>query len=252
MGLFSASKRKVDQNLQNTETPVVSVPYSARYEKSVVSEAFKILRTNLQFTIKLTEPRIIVVTSPSQGEGKTTIASNLGVTFAANNFKTLLIDADLRIPNLHRQFGLSNADGLSNCLNGDCDLDQCIVPTQVENLSLLPSGPIPPNSSELLSSEAMLRMVDELKKRYQLIIIDSPPVNIVADTPIVSSLADGVLMVVSAGSTRRKDLTKALDALEYANIIGFVMNVTQRGTENYYYRPYYNRYYNRYYTQKEA
>ena len=218
MGLFTASKRKVAQDLQNAEAPVVSVPYSARYEKSVVSEAFKILRTNLQFTIKLNETRIIVVSSPSQGEGKTTIASNLGVTFAANNFKTLLLDADLRIPNLHRQFSLSNADGLSNCLNGDCNLDDCILPTQVENLSLLPSGPIPPNSSELLSSEAMLDIIEELKKRYQLIIIDSPPINIVADTPIVCSLADGVLMVVSAGSTRRKDLTKALDALEYANI----------------------------------
>jgi protein-tyrosine kinase len=252
MDLFSAFKRKNDIDLSATPAPEVSLPYVARYEKSVVSEAFKILRTNLQFTIKLNEPRIIVVTSPSQGEGKTTIASNLGVTFAATKFKTLLVDADMRIPNLHLQFSLSNADGLSNCLNGDCKLDECIQTTQVENLSLLPSGPIPPNSSELLTSQAMLEMAEELKKRYQLIIVDSPPVNIVADTPIISSLADGVLIVVSAGSTRRKDLSKALDALEYANIIGFIMNVTKRGTENYYYRPYYNRYYNRYYTRQEA
>lgn len=252
MALFSASKRKVKKGLKDSEAPAVSIPYSARYEKSVVSEAFKILRTNLLFTIKLNEPRVIVVTSPNQGEGKTTIASNLGVTFAANKLKTLLVDADMRIPNLHRQFGMSNADGLSNCLNGDCDLDRCIVPTQIENLSLLPSGPIPPNSSELLTSEAMLNLVSELKNRFQLVIIDSPPVNIVADTPIVSSQADGTLIVVSAGSTRRKDLSKALDALEYAPVIGFVMNVMQRGTENYYYRPYYHRYYNRYYTQQEA
>jgi protein-tyrosine kinase len=248
MGLWNRSKKEVlpTTTLNLKDESDVSLPYTARYDKSVVAEAFKILRTNLQFTIKFNEPRVILISSPSQGEGKTTIASNLGVTFAYNNYKTLLLDADMRIPNLHRQFNMDNSDGLSNCLNGDCDLDSVIQKTPVENLDLLASGPIPPNSSELLASEGMLKMMEVLKKHYQIIIIDSPPVNIVADASIVSSLVDGVLMIISAGSTRRKDLSRALSTLDHAHIAGLVLNVGHRGNQGNYYRTYYNRYYNRY------
>ncbi len=244
MKLFNPSsvfKKKPDKKKSEINGAQLA-PYAAKYEKSAVAEAFKILRTNLQFSIKFNEPRVIVITSPNQMEGKTTVASNLGVTFAAANYNTLVLDADMRIPNLHRQFGMENKEGLSNCLNGDCDLERAIQTTPIDNLSLMGSGPIPFNSSELLSSDRMIKLLEELKSRYQLIIIDSPPVNVVADTPIVSTLSDGLLVVISMGNTRRRDLKKTLHALDYCNILGFVLNVTRRGNESYY-QYYSSRYY---------
>ncbi len=235
--------KKKPAKTNHAPPPGQVLPYAAKYEKSVAAESFKILRTNLHFAIKFDQPRAILVTSPSQMEGKTTVSSNLAVAFAASNYKVLLIDCDMRIPNLHRQFGMDNTQGLSLCLNGDLPLDQAIQPTSIANLHLLSSGPIPPNSSELLGSEKMIQLLDELKKRFPVIIIDSPPVNIVADTPIVSSLTDGVLLVVSAGNTTRRDLRKAMQSLEYCPVLGFILNVIRKGSEGYYYQSYYNRYY---------
>ncbi len=170
--------------------------------RSGFSEAYRSLRTALQFSTESGIPITLVVTSTMPGEGKTTTAKVLARNFALLGKRVLLIDADLRNPSLHRAFDLDNSMGLSNCLSGAAKPGQCIHRIEAAGLSVLPSGPLPPNPAELLAGPRMVSLLAQASERYDQIIIDAPPVLGLADAPILGNLAKGTLLVVESGRTR--------------------------------------------------
>ena len=194
--------------------------------KSPISEAYRTLRTNIQFS-SFDEPiRVVMVASANPGEGKSTTASNLAVTYAQEGKRVLLIDGDMRKPSVYQVFSVSNRVGLSTVVSGQCRWQDAIQETMIDSLSVLPSGPIPPNPSELLSSQSMKNTLEELKAAYDIIIFDTPPVLAVTDSLIISSLCQGVLLVVQAGKVKSDMVRKAKANLEHvhARILGVVLN----------------------------
>jgi non-specific protein-tyrosine kinase len=216
--------------------------------RSPAAEAYRVLRTNLQFSSLDTPLRAIVVTSPGPGEGKSTTAANLALVMAQAGNSVLLLDADLRRPNVHRLFQLPNSTGLTTALlNIGHDLDSSIQKTPNPKLHALTTGPIPPNPAELLSSSRMQELIKQLQEQYDVLVIDSPPVLAVADATIISKQVDGLLMVLSAGETRADMLARAMEQLDSVNVrpLGVVLNrLTERkgGTYYYYYYQYTSRY----------
>lgn len=194
--------------------------------KSPVSEAYRTLRTNIQFSNLDNPPRSILVTSAGPGEGKSTTAANLAIAFAQMGTKTVLLDTDFRRPILHSVFGTEKEPGVTNHLAGGVSLQGIIRKTPVENLDLIACGVIPPNPSELLVSDKMREFVAELQKSYQMILFDTPPVIAVTDAVVLSLLLDGVVLVASAGQTSRQGLARAKTLLENVNaeVMGAVLN----------------------------
>lgn len=213
--------------------------------KSRAAEAFRTLRTNIQFSSVDGNYKTIVVTSTSPGEGKSTVISNLAMTMAQSGKKTLLIDCDLRKPTVHKKLGIPNQNGLTSVLSGDKTLQETLFPTTVPNLHVLTSGPIPPNPSELLGSKKMRSFIKELEQVFDVILLDSPPVVAVTDAQVLSTLCQGVILVASYGSTQKVGLVRAKDLLKKveANILGVVINKVHEKTDHYYYGKYYNSYY---------
>ncbi|WP_136621044.1 MULTISPECIES: GumC family protein [Mesorhizobium] len=198
-------------------------------QKSGLSEAYRSLRTSLQFSGAEGAPRSLLVTSSEPSEGKSTTSFKLGQDFAALGARVLLVDGDLRKPNLHRLFGLDNAIGLSNLLTNTVrkdDLAGIFRPTKYPNVTVLTSGTIPPNPADLLSSPKMALILTNLGKRFDLVIIDAPPVVGLSDAPILSRLAEGTLMVVSTNQVTRKSAKTAVKRLRAAgaNVIGAAMS----------------------------
>ena len=183
--------------------------------------------------------KTLVVTSSGPGEGKSTTSANLAVFFANSGKKVLLVDADLRKPSVALTFHLPNINGLTNLLGSkEKNIQECVVETMIDNLWVMTSGPKPPNPSELLNSNRMMDIIVELKKQYDLIIFDMPPVASVTDAQILSAKTDGVVLVVRERKTIKKDLLKAkkLLAIAKANILGIVYNGVKKSSEyNYYY-----------------
>ena len=193
-------------------------------------ESYKALRTNVMFALPAKEDiknRKIIFTSACPGEGKTTTTANLAVALSETEKSVLLIDADLRKPTVHRYFSIESRMGLSNILSGMNDLEECIQKIEgMPNLSVIPAGSLPPNPSELLGSSAMENMLKELETRYDYIVIDTPPVNIVTDALSLVGMVDGVAFVISPGRSTYPEVSKAIETLKFANanIIGAVMN----------------------------
>lgn len=216
---------------------------------SRVSEEYRTLRTNIQYA-KADDPiRTLVFTSAGPSEGKSTVSGNVAVTFAQAGRRTLIIDADMRRPSVHATFGLQNNVGLVDLLTGDEDnelLQRACQKTSVENLFALPSGPIPPNPSELLASKRMGRLLQAVTGAFDLVILDAPPVLSVTDAQIVASRADATILVAPFGIAQKAMVAEAKDLLTKvdANIIGVVMNrvpETERHTRyGYYYDAYYS------------
>jgi capsular exopolysaccharide synthesis family protein len=194
--------------------------------RSPISEAYRTLRTNITFSAVDQEIKKILVTSSQQGEGKSTTIANLAVAYAMENKKVLLIDADLRKPSLHQFFLKSNRRGLTNILVNQAKIAEAIVETDVANLSLLPSGPIPPNPSELLASKKMRGLLEDLETEFDLILVDSPPALALTDAQILSTMCDGVLLVVKHGKAKQQIVKKTLLNLEHvkAKVLGVVIN----------------------------
>lgn len=194
--------------------------------RSPLSETYRALRTNTQYSNAGSQPRTICVTSSIPAEGKTISAANLAITYAQEGKKTLLIDADLRNPVLHKVFGTSNSAGLSQLLLQSNPIDAFITPTYIENLYLLPSGHPPKNPAELLSSERMDELLKIVLEEYHIIIIDTAPVLLVTDAQIMAAKCDGVLFVIGAGKVKHDEAIKAKGLLEHvqANILGVVLN----------------------------
>lgn len=210
--------------------------------RSPLSEAYRVLRTNIQFS-SLDKPlQSLLITSANPGEGKTTTSVNLGVVLAQAGKKVILVDADLRRPSLHRFFGLTNSFGLTNMLlAAESDGQELLQATKVEGLSLLSSGPLPPNPSELLGSPRMVKAIEYLKSKGDTLIIDSPPVTSVTDPAVLATHTDGVVLVVDAGRTRAQMLERTMDLLTRAraNVIGAVLNKLVASGSGYYYHYYY-------------
>lgn len=209
------------------------------------SEAFKITRTNVEFS-SIDQPlRSLIVTSSNQAEGKTGVIANLAITYAQIGRRVLLIDADLRRPAVHRMFGLSNRRGLTNTLLGGGSAVDFIQPTLTENLYILTSGPIPPNPAEMLMSESMNKLLAEVKPEFDLILIDCPPIGAVTDAAIMATKADGVLFVVRTGKVDKHQLQRSAALLKQvkARVLGYVLNGISRQSEDAYYYYYQQAYY---------
>jgi len=203
--------------------------------KSPISEAYRTLRTNIQFS-SLDKPlRSIAVTSSGPGEGKTTTTINLAITMAQSGSKVLLIDGDLRKPKIHKIFRINNAVGLTNILVNELDYKENVSSTYIEGLNILTAGVIPPNPSELLASNRMKQFLDKVKNDYDFVLIDTPPAAVVTDASILSTIVDGTLLVCASGEVAIEAATRAKGLLENvnANIIGVVLNKIKINKSNY-------------------
>lgn len=209
---------------------------------SVISEQYRTIRTNIQFSIVDQKLHTLLVTSATPSSGKTTTSTNLATAFAAEGIKVLLVSTDMRKPTVHKMFGSENKTGITNLLtNPDLTLDNVVQRTFVKNLYHLPCGPIPPNPSELLSSNRMNQMIEEMKAQYDLVVFDSPPVLAVTDAQILATKVDGTIVVIPQGEVTKKELNETAERLKNvkANVLGSVMNKVEREADNYNYYYYY-------------
>jgi capsular exopolysaccharide synthesis family protein len=212
-------------------------PLSALNRRSTHSEGFRTVRTNLQFVDVDNPPRAIVVTSSVPSEGKTTTAINLAIAMAQSGQRVLLVEADLRKPKVGEYLGIDTSQGLTDVLTFTAPLAQVLQPWHRDLLVVLPGGTIPPNPSELLSSSAMARLLLELKTMFDVIIIDAPPLLPVSDAAILAGIADGALFVTRWGSTRRQQVSAALDQLAAVGgrVLGTIVNFAPLGKRGYHY-----------------
>lgn len=211
--------------------------------KSVISEQYRTIRTNIEYSNVDQNTKTILVTSSDKNEGKTTTVSNLAVSFANLNKKVLLIDCDLRNASIHKMFKINNIYGLTDILAKDRAVDKCIQETELENLYVLTAGAIPPNPAEILSSEKMKNLIEDLKNIYDYIFIDTPPIGLVTDAGVLSSFIDGVVLVVKSESIEKKYLEetkKKLDAVD-ARILGAILNSYKSEQKDYNYYSYYGK-----------
>jgi len=205
--------------------------------KSPITEQYRTIRTNIQYASVDQAIRSIVVTSTGPMEGKSTTTANLAVVFAQQGKKTLLIDADLRKPTAHYTFQLPNTFGLTSVLTKQAELMDAVHMTDVENLFVLTSGPIPPNPAELLASVSMEYLLKEAYNLYDFILFDTPPVLTVTDAQVLANLADGSILVTSSGTTDRDGAIKAKEILTsaQAKLLGAVLNNKKADKDTHYY-----------------
>ncbi len=216
--------------------------------KSPVSEAYRSLRTNIQFSHVDEKIGAVLVTSSGPKEGKSTTSANLVIAMAQSGKKVVLIDADLRRPVVHSIFGLEKDEGLTNYLMDDISFEKMIKPSIMENLYIIPSGVLPPNPSELLASEKMKALLIKLREEFDFILFDTPPIIAVTDAAILSTIVDGAILVVSSGHTNYDALVRAKSLLDAVNtrILGALLNGVEVGGM---YGSYYYYYYHHYYSK---
>lgn len=215
--------------------------YVFEHPKSQLAEACRSLRTNIMFSGADRQLRTIVVSSANPREGKTTMVLYLGTTMAQSGQRVLLVDSDMRRPRLHVSAGLARGIGLSNLIVGEESYDDAIKSTEVPNLFVLPCGPLPPNPAELLMSKRFAAVLEELGRRFDMVILDSPPLGAVTDAVVLSKQTDGVVMVVHAGKTLRDEVKRASRQIKAVNgqIIGIVLNQLDAKDHRYGYYNYY-------------
>lgn len=209
--------------------------------KSPISEAYRSFRTNFQFATIQLNPKTIMVTSAVPGEGKTTTAVNLAVTMADRGMRVLIVDTDLRRPNVHKVLKIERGPGLADVLRERIPIRKVIRPTRVENLWIITSGRVPPNPSELIGSARMKRLMLELGQTFDLVICDAPSILVVTDPVLVATHVDSVILVVSVEYARRETIQRAVKLMETANpsIAGAVLNGLESSRRHYYYYYYY-------------
>ena len=233
--LPASHNEKMDRNLVSLFNP-----------QSFEAEQFKILRSNLLYPVTGNPPRSVMITSPMPGEGKSFVAANLAISVALNiNRHVLLMDCDLRRPSVHSRFGFEDVPGLSDYLSNGVPLSDLLLRTSVDKLTILPGGQPPDNPSELLSSERMSELLAEATERYpdRLIILDSPPPALTAETSVLARWVDGVIIVIKHGKTPRDGVSNVIDNLGKEKIIGAVMNN---------FEVYSSRYYGKYYGKRKG
>ncbi|WP_373598238.1 CpsD/CapB family tyrosine-protein kinase [Paraclostridium bifermentans] len=211
--------------------------------KSPISEAYRTIRTNIEFSNLDEEIKTIVVTSSQQNEGKSTVIANLAVSFAGmEDKKVLVVEGDLRNPTVHRMFNVSNTHGITDILTNQKSFDECVHVTEVKGLHVLSCGKIPPNPSEMLASKKMRYFIDSLRDYYDYIFIDAPPIGIITDAGIISTYVDGTILVVASKEVDVDMAKIAKERLEKvnANMLGVVLNKFEDNSGSY---GYYNYYY---------
>lgn len=244
MPLFR-KKRKLDNESLKRGVGLVTVTDPS----STVSEQFRTIRTNIQFSSAEKKLQSIVITSSEPSEGKSTVSSNLAVVWAKQKQKVVLVDADLRRPTAHRTFNLLNADGLSSYLTNNAVYEEIIQKTDIPNLSVISSGPVPPNPAELSNSHHISTLLERLASEYDMIIVDAPPINTVTDAQLLASKVDGVVLVVPQGIAEKGSVTHAVEQLKtvHAKLLGTVMNRFKADKAPGYYGGYYGGDYGGYY-----
>ncbi len=206
---------------------------------SAAAEAYRVLRTNLQFASVDRPLHLVQVSSPNVGEGKSMTAANLAIAIAQLGQNVILVDGDLHQPTQHRYFQVLNNVGVTTALLGNLEqVDRMFKTTAIPNLHLLPSGPLPPNPAELLGSKRMQELLDVLKQKADIVIVDSPPITVISDAVVLSTRMDGIILVFRSGRTRLESARNAISALKqvHARVLGVVLNGAGRSTQDYYYR----------------
>ena len=225
--------RKIDQETQKNGVLLVTIAEP----KHVVSEQFRTVRTNIEFAgAALNKCQVIMFTSSAMSEGKSTVSANVAVTWAQAGKKVLLIDADLRRPTIQATFRKLNLDGVTTVLTGKMKPDEVVSDTFVEGLSVVTSGPVPPNPSELLNSKKMIQLLDWARDNFDIIVLDAPPVLTVSDVQVLVPKTDGVVVVANMGKTLKRDLQRTVEVLKLAKakILGSVERVkAKRGDRGY-------------------
>lgn len=227
--VLSREHKKVASNKRNLITN--SEP------RSPISEQYRTIRTNIEFSSVDEQIKSLMVTSSGPGEGKSTTVANLAIVFAQQGKKVLLVDADLRKPTVHYTFQLDNHKGLTNVLTKQVNLLEAVIQPKIENLSILASGPIPPNPAELLGSKSMDELLEEAYQHFDIILFDTPPVLAVTDAQILANKCSGTILVVNSGKTEIDGATKAKELLLSAKgkLLGVVLNQKKAKDSQYYY-----------------
>lgn len=222
---------------------MAEIDFITHYDsRSPVSEAYRAIRTNLQFAGAGKQLKTLVFTSAAPSEGKSTTVANLAIVMGQDDKHILLIDCDMRKPVIHRRFGLLNR-GLSNCFVEDLPLKEVIQADVFPNLDVVTSGPVPPNPAELLGSKKMKALLQEAAEAYDYVFLDMPPVLAVTDAALMSSQVDGTVLVIGSGDISPDEGKQAQSVLEkvHANILGVILNkVPQHHKSGYYYYYYYD------------
>ena len=232
MGLFRKAKNQ-DANTMETGVKMITVTDPT----SVDTEQFNTIRTNIKFSNVDKDYKTLMVTSSNISEGKSTVSANIATTFAKQGLHTLLVDSDLRRPTINATFGIDNPQGLSNYLSErSFDVNSIIYKTSVKNLYVMPSGPIPPNPSELIGSKRMAELIKKLSEQLDLVIFDAPPVLSVTDAQIVSTNVDGTILVVRANKTEKAAVKEAVRLIKQVggHIIGTILNDVEVKGSGYY------------------
>ncbi len=206
------------------------------HPKLPITEQFRLIRTNLLFSSVDKEIKLLVVTSPDSGDGKSTTAANLAIVLAQQGKQVLLVDTDLRKPSVHYAFKVSNLTGLTNILTREITLNEGIKSTVIPDLFVLTSGQIPPNPSELLGTKCMELLMEEMKNQFDYVVFDTPPILAVTDAQIIANKCDGVVLVVASGKTHRDKALKAKELLAKAksHLLGVVVNGVGSKKSQYY------------------
>lgn len=204
--------------------------------KSIAAEAYRSLKTNIQYSSFDKEYKTIVITSSNPGEGKSTTSGNLALTLAEGESRVLLVDCDMRKPSMHKNFRVTNTYGIADILLQRKKVMD-VAHMYNKNLSIITAGKVPPNPAEMLGSKAMSAFLEEMKEHFDYIILDTPPVQVVADAQILSTKVDGTIIVVRAGVTKKEDVNDTVNTLKKvnANIIGTVLHAVDNSKNKYYY-----------------
>lgn len=226
-------RRKKTTKVTDTRRKLVAVSDP----KSPISEQYKTIRTNIQYSSVDQEIKAIMVTSSGPAEGKSTTVANLAIVFAQLGKKVLLVDADLRKPTVHHTFSVNNLFGFTTVLTKQRTLEKSVIETEVKDLFILTSGPIPPNPAELLSSKSMEQFIEDAKNEFDYILFDTPPLLAVADPQILANQVDGAILVVFSEKTEIDQAKKAKELLENAQgkLLGVVLNHKELQKNDYYY-----------------
>ncbi len=208
---------------------------------NAASEAYRTLRTNLLYALVDDPPKVIVLTSPGPGEGKSTTCANLGVVLAQAAKNTLILDCDLRKPVVHKVFGLRNLHGITDVLAGECSLQE-VWKEPVEGLKVVPVGPVPLNPTEILGSRRFSKFLASVREKFDYVLVDASPIGLVSDPTVLATQGDGVFLVLDAQNTSKKSVRQAMRSLEAvgANVLGTVMNNFKTSKDSSYYYGYTN------------
>ncbi len=201
----------------------------------LASEAYRTLRTNLFYSLRDIPPKVIILTSPGPQEGKSTTCANLGVVMAQAAKNTLIVDCDLRRPVMHKIFGVRNVHGLMNVLAGERSLQE-VWHEPLKNLKVMTVGPMPANPAEVLSSRRFTEFLENVRRKFDYVLVDAPPTQLVSDPAVIASQGDAVLLVLDAQKTRKRVLRGTMRGLEAigANVLGIVMNNVPASKTGYY------------------